>query len=247
MQLVEMQAELSDVGRRAVSGELAAVIAHELNQPLTAVVYYARSAQLMWQRSSDPALIDETLSKASTQANRAAEIVSRLRNFIGQGVHSPVAFSIGDLVTEVIKLTASTAKAGGIVVRTELVAAPDKVYADRVQISQVIDNLIRNAIDAMSENGRRPRILTVKSANDDTGDVTVRITDTGAGIAADLADRIFLPFITSKKQGMGLGLAICKTIISAHEGRLWYESVQGGGSAFAFSLHPYVDSSDSES
>ncbi len=237
LQLVEKQAELNEVGRRAASGELASVIAHELNQPLTAVVYYARSAQMMWQRKTVPAPMDEILAKASTQANRAAEILRRLRTFIGRGVNAPTIFTVNELIAEAVKLAMPAMKAEGIALRTMLLAEAHTVRADRVQISQVLDNLLRNAIDAMAASGRRPRILTVKSVNDAAGHVVVRIADTGGGVPADIAERIFQPFVSSKKQGMGLGLAICKTIIAAHEGELWYEPAEDGGAVFSFNLH----------
>jgi signal transduction histidine kinase len=244
LELVETQMELNEVGRRAASGELASTIAHELNQPLTAVVYYARSAQLMRQGQGDPAQLDEMLSKASTQANRAAEIVRRLRNFIGHGVHAPSVFSIDDLVAEVLKLTTPMTKAEGITVRTALEADLHWVYADRVQIFQVLDNLVRNAIDAMAAGGRRPRLLTVSSASDDLGEISVRVADSGPGVPPDMVERMFQPFVTSKKAGMGLGLAICRTIVGAHEGRLWYEPAEEGGAAFVFTLRAHIDADE---
>ena len=245
--LVEKQVELSRAERRAASGELASVIAHELNQPLTAIINYARASQLIQQRHGDPALLDETLSKTVVQANRAGEIVRRLRNFIGRGDNSPVAFAINDLVAEVIKLNTPSLRSEGIAIRTELSTDLDPVFADRVQIFQVLDNLFRNAIDAMVANRSRVRILAVRTARDPHGDICVRVADSGPGIGPDLADRIFLPFVTSKDLGMGLGLAICRTIVTAHEGRLWYEPAENGGAAFNFTLAAYLDDHDYDS
>ena len=239
--LIAMRTELNEVGRRAASGELASVIAHELNQPLTAIVNYARSAYLLWQRGNNPTLIDETLSKTIVQANRAAEIVRRLRDFIGRGKSAPVVFSMNELLAEVLKLSTPSLKTDGIELKVVFAEELTQVFADKVQISQVIDNLIRNAIDAMVTDGnKRQRVMSVKTASDELGSVRVSIGDTGPGISIEIADHLFRPFVTTKNFGMGLGLAICKTIINAHDGKLWHEPAVEGGTVFIFTLPAYL-------
>ena len=239
--LIAMRTELNEVGRRAASGELASVIAHELNQPLTAIVNYARSAYLLWQRGNNPTLIDETLSKTIVQANRAAEIVRRLRDFIGRGKSAPVVFSMNELLAEVLKFSTPSLKTDGIELKVVFAEELTQVFADKVQISQVIDNLIRNAIDAMVTDGnKRQRVMSVKTASDELGSVRVSIGDTGPGISIEIADHLFRPFVTTKNFGMGLGLAICKTIINAHDGKLWHEPAVEGGTVFIFTLPAYL-------
>ena len=244
LRLVEAQTKLHESGKRAASGELATMIAHELNQPLTAIINYARSSQLIAQQTGDPTLLNQTLAKTMAQANRAGEIVRHLREFISCGNRSPEAFSINGLAYEVLKLVMPPLKMDGIQLRIEFIPDLNPVFAERLQIFQVLDNLLRNAIDAMAANANRPKILTVRTSSCELGDIIVSVSDTGSGIPAAMADCVFTPFVTTKATGMGLGLAICKTIITAHEGRLWYEASPGGGTVFAFTLPPHIDGED---
>ena len=148
---------------------------------------------------------------------------------------------MNELLAEVLKLSTPSLKTDGIELKVVFAEELTQVFADKVQISQVIDNLIRNAIDAMVTDGnKRQRVMSVKTASDELGSVRVSIGDTGPGISIEIADHLFRPFVTTKNFGMGLGLAICKTIINAHDGKLWHEPAVEGGTVFIFTLPAYL-------
>jgi two-component system sensor kinase FixL len=218
-------------------GTLASSLAHELNQPLTAVATYCESARELLDQEQDAetlVMVREALDEAAQQAIRAGQIVRRLRDFMSTGETERRNESLQRLINEANALALVGSREHGIDVQLKLDPAADKIVVDRIQIQQVLVNLIRNAIDAMMETSRR--CLSVRTDRDGQGFVEVTIEDTGAGIGQAIAPQLFQPFVTSKQNGMGIGLSICRTIVEAHGGRIWFESGQNGGTAFHFTV-----------
>ena len=237
LRLQDLQAELAHVGRISEMSSFASSLAHELNQPLTAIANYCEAARdLLAGDRGDQSLDDvrEALDEASKEAIRAGQIVRRLRDFISHGDTEPRVESLARLVTEANALALVGSREHGIDVQVQLGRGADQVFVDRIQIQQVLTNLIRNAIDAMIDSPVRS--LTIRSSTGHEGFVTVSVEDTGPGISESIAPQLFQPFVTSKQAGMGVGLSICRTIIEAHGGRIWFEPRDGGGTIFHFTV-----------
>jgi len=236
-QLKDLQAELAHVGRVSEMGTLASSLAHELNQPLTAVTSYCQSIRLLAQDEADQntrELIAEAAEGAAKEALRAGEIVRRLRDFFARGDSERQVEDLPRLITEANALALVGSRELGMEVQVALDPEAQLVLADRVQIQQVIINLIRNAMDAMAEGEERLLTISTSGALDDF--VTISVQDTGPGISEAIADQLFQPFVTSKQAGMGIGLSICRTIIEAHGGRIWFEAAPERGTIFRFTL-----------
>jgi len=237
LRLQDLQSELAHVGRVSEMGTLASSLAHELNQPLTAVASYCESARDLLDNDPDRNALDmvrEALDEAAQQAIRAGQIVRRLRDFMSTGETEQHIESLQRLINEANALALVGSREHGIDVQLKLDPAADRVLVDRIQIQQVLVNLIRNAIDAMMDTSTR--CLALRTAPDGQGFVEVTIEDTGSGISEAIAAQLFQPFITSKQNGMGIGLSICRTIIEAHGGRIWFEPGATGGTAFHFTV-----------
>ena len=237
LRLQDLQSELAHVGRVSEMGTLASSLAHELNQPLTAVANYCESARDLLDQEPDAEtleMIKEALDEAAQQAVRAGQIVRRLRDFMSTGETERRIESLQRLINEANALALVGSREYGIDVQLELDPAADTVLVDRIQIQQVLVNLIRNAIDAMMDT--QVRSLTLRTASDGQGLVEVTIEDTGSGISDAIAAQLFQPFVTSKENGMGIGLSICRTIIEAHGGRIWFDLAANGGTAFHFTV-----------
>lgn len=237
LRLHEIQSELAHVGRVSEMGVLASALAHELNQPLTAVANYCEAARDLL--ASDPdeetlRTVREALDDAAQQAVRAGQIVRRLRDFMAHGETERQLESLHKLVSEANALALVGSKEHGIAIKIELNARETEVFVDRIQIQQVLVNLLRNAVDAMISSPRK--LLTVHTEDVADGMVEVSVSDTGSGISESVAPQLFQPFVTSKETGMGIGLSICRTIVEAHGGRIWFEPRQGGGTIFRFTL-----------
>ncbi len=238
--LLELQAELTHTSRLSAMGEMAAALAHELNQPLTAVGNSVGAIGMML--ADETRVVDEkrrqqvlrAAKHAETQAVRAGEIVRRLRQFISRGEADTQVEDLNLLIADAVALALPNPAAAGITVRRFIQPAASTVLADRIQIQQVMVNLVRNAVEAM--NGQQThRILTI-SATANNGMALVRVSDTGAGVAPEAEAGLFSPFVSTKTDGMGVGLSICRRIIEAHGGEMSFEPAAGGGAEFRFTL-----------
>ena len=236
IRMEELQNELAHVSRISAMGTMASSLAHELNQPLAAIANYLEGAA---QLLSDPdpenvATARAALAEATQQSVRAGRIVRGLRDFIGRRDTEKHVESLGRLINEANALALIGAREQGIEVSINFDPAADKVLVSRVQVQQVLINLIRNGIEAMAEAAvKKLMIMTHRIAN---GFVRVSVTDSGTGLASEVAARLFQPFLSTKDDGMGLGLSICQTIVEAQGGTIWAESALGGGTAFHFTL-----------
>ncbi len=237
VRLRDLQSGLAHVGRVSEMGMLASSLAHELNQPLTAVASYCETARDLLASAPDPdtlVMLREALDDAAQQAIRAGQIVQRLRDFVSNGETERKVESLPRLMTEANALALIGSREHGIEVQLHFNPIAEKVFVDRIQIQQVLVNLIRNAIDAMVDSPVRS--LTIRTETERPGCVCVSIEDSGSGISETVARQLFQPFVTSKKSGMGVGLSICRTIVEAHGGRIWFEPGPDSGTIFHFTL-----------
>jgi two-component system sensor kinase FixL len=234
--LQELQSELVHISRLTAMGEMASALAHELNQPLSAIANYMKGSRRLLEGRADEqsGMVRDAMDKAAEQSLRAGQIIRRLRDFVARGESERRVESIKKLVEEASALALVGAKDQGVRVLFRLDPAVDLVLADKVQIQQVILNLMRNAIEAMEQSDRRELVLSISPTS--SGMVDISVADTGSGIADDIMPHLFQPFITSKRHGMGVGLSISRTIIEGHGGRIWAESNPGGGTVFHFTL-----------
>jgi signal transduction histidine kinase len=234
----EAQMALAHANRVATMGQLTASITHEVNQPITAAVTYALAARRFL--SADPPdfrEVDDALSLIVKEGNRAGEVVERVRALIKKVPARKDAVAIDDAILEVIALTRTEAVNNGVSVRTQFAEGFPRVQGDRVQLQQVMLNLIVNAIQAMGGIGEGPRELQISiDAVPSEGGVCVAVRDTGPGLSPESLSRLFEPFYTTKPDGMGMGLSICRSIIEAHGGRLWATRCEPRGALFQFTI-----------
>lgn len=234
--LEALQSELIHVSRVSAMGTMASTLAHELNQPITAIANYAESVRdlLAAPDPEDLPMIREALDDTAKEALRAGNIVRRLREFVARGEVEKSIERLPELINEAAALALLGAREKGIEPRFDLDPYASPVLIDRVQIQQVLINLVRNAIEAM--DGSPERRLTITSQLDEPGFARVIVADTGPGVAPEIADQLFTAFVSTKAEGMGLGLSICRTIVEANGGRIWMESPTVGGTEFHFTL-----------
>jgi len=234
-QLHSLQSELAHVSRISAMGTLATSIAHELNQPLTAITNYVEAALdlLADPTSENLATIREALKESASETIRAGQIVQRLREFISRGDTTREFTSLSRIVKEASALALIDGDARDVDFVVNLDTHGDRVLVDAVQIQQVLVNLIRNALEAMQGCEIKQLTITSKAADDM---VQISVCDSGPGLDAHVAERLFHPFVSTKASGMGLGLSICHTIINAHEGKIWATPSPGGGTEFHFTL-----------
>ena len=237
----ELQAELMHISRLTALGEMASTLAHELNQPLSAIANYLSGGRRLLERDPpDPVRAAEAMDKAADQAVRAGQIIRHLRDFIARGESTRDVESLSKLIEEASALALIGAKEHGVRVSYRFDPRFDLVLADKIQIQQVILNLIRNAIDAMMAAPRRELAITTDIAPDPDF-ALISVADTGPGLSSEIAGRLFESFMTTKPNGMGVGLSISRTIIESHGGRIWVETNADGGATFNFTLKRIVE------
>jgi two-component system sensor kinase FixL len=235
LRLQELQAELLQISRLSAMGEMAAALAHELNQPLSAIANYLNVAQLLLRSENAGSEAIKPMGKAAEQTLRAGDIIRRLREFIAGGGPERSVESLSKVIQEAASLALTGARERGVRVEIAEDGAADRVLIDKVQVQQVVVNLVRNALEAMETSSRRELRITTRAHSEAFAQVTV--ADTGSGISETVASRLFQPFVTTKGGlGMGVGLSICRTIIEAQGGRIWTEPTPGGGAQFSFTL-----------
>jgi two-component system sensor kinase FixL len=234
----ELQSELVHVSRLTAMGEMASSLAHELNQPLSAITSYLRgAATLLRSEQPDKDRVIEALDRSSAQALRAGDIIKRLREFVAKGETQHTLESPAVLLEEAAALALVGAREQGVRVSLRCDHDLPDVVVDKIQIQQVALNLIRNAVEAMETTGRRELTIGVRRQN---GVASFSVMDSGTGIAPEIAEHLFRPFVTSKPNGLGVGLSICRTIIEAHGGRIIVRANDGGGTVFEFTL-PFTE------
>ncbi|PBN42929.1 PAS domain S-box protein [Sphingobium sp. D43FB] len=234
--LEELQSELIHVARVSAMGTMASTLAHELNQPITAVANYVEAVRdlLAEPDPEDFPEIREALQDAAGEAMRAGHIVRRLRDFVARGEVEKTIGSLPNLINEATAFGLLGANEKSIRTRLDIDHDAASVLVDKIQIQQVLVNLIRNAVEAMGTSAQR--LLTIRTMPDQPGFVRVTVADTGPGVAPEVAEQLFKAFVSTKSEGMGLGLSICRTIVEANGGRIWMEPAEGGGSQFHFTL-----------
>jgi two-component system, LuxR family, sensor kinase FixL len=234
--LQDLQSELIHMSRFTAMGEMASTLAHELNQPLTAVASYLNGCRrlLAATESVQNLMLRDAIDRAAEQALRAGHIIRRMRQFVARGESERQIENLAQLIEEASALALVGIKEAGVRVSFVFDPRATFVLADKIQIQQVILNLVRNAIEAMQETTRRE--LTIATVEQPDGMAEISIADTGPGIAPEIALQLFQPFVTTKTQGMGVGLSISRTIVEAHGGRLWAEPNPSGGTIFGLTL-----------
>ncbi len=232
----EVELELAHANRVATVGQLTASIAHEVKQPITAAITYALAAR-RWLSAEPPNFreVDHALSLIVKEGNRAGDVVARIRTLIKKAPPRNERLDINEAILEVVALTRHEAVKNRVSIETQLTEGLPRVQGDRVQLQQVLLNLIINAIEAMRDVGEEERELLISTRNEPDG-VSVEVRDSGPGFAPAALERAFEAFYTTKQAGLGLGLSICRSIIEAHEGRLWATAAEPRGAFFAFML-----------
>jgi PAS domain S-box-containing protein len=240
--LLDAQMELARVTRVTTLGELTASIAHEVNQPLAAVVANAEAC-LRWLDRGPPDLdaARRSVEWVIDDGNRAGEVIRRIRALANKTGIEKIPLDVNDVTRETVALVQRELISHEVSLQMELAPALPMILADRVQLQQVIINLVMNGIEAMQSVSDRPRELVIRSLQDKTQEVLVSVTDCGVGIAAENADRLFNAFFTTKPRGMGMGLSICRSIMEAHNGRLWATANVPHGATFQFTLPVNAD------
>jgi two-component system, LuxR family, sensor kinase FixL len=232
----ELQEELIHAARLASLGEITSMVAHEVNQPLSASGTYLEVARELLNSNDEGARAKglKAIDQANAQIKRVGDTVRRIREFARKKTPELALEDINRIIEEANAIAAVGSKARSIRTTFNLSSARPQAMIDRIQIQQVVMNLVRNAIDAMTGHNRREMIL--QSQITDDNEVEINVIDSGPGVSEVAAKKLFTPFVTTKKDGTGLGLAICRTIVEAHGGKLWHEKNDVGGATFKFTL-----------
>ncbi|MGC2855776.1 ATP-binding protein [Novispirillum sp. DQ9] len=239
--LRDQQNQLALISRLAVTGEMASALAHELNQPLLASIAYARAAQRLLGQpgdgpSGDAGRARDLIDKAVAQAERAGEVIRGLRTFLRNAPPDIRPVAPRDIIAETTALARADAAYWSVVLRTEVPERLPEVLADRVQIEQILLNLIHNSVESIAAAGSPRREILVRAFTDEPNGVVFEVEDSGPGVVPDMVPRLYSPFATTKPAGMGLGLPICRSITEAHGGRLWLDETFAGGARFRLRL-----------
>lgn len=242
--LHEMQSELLHVSRLGTMGEMAGALAHELNQPLAAMTNYLQGSRRLLEGNPDKhaSLLTSALEKAAERSLRAGQIIKRLREFVSRGETEKKIESLKKMIEDANALALVAAGDRSLQVNIHLDPAIDTVLVDRIQIQQVLLNLLRNAIEAMRKAPRRELLVSTRLTAD--GMVMVSVADSGPGISPEIASKLFQPFVTTKTQGMGIGLSLCQTIVESHGGQINAEANSAGGTIFRFTIQAAMESED---
>lgn len=243
--LKDLQSELLHVSRLTDMGQMSSALAHELNQPLTAIANYTKAARRTLDQGVEASRdkVQELLDKAAGQALRAGQIIRRLRDFVEKRGDNRAPEDVNKIIEEALALVFVGTVESSATVKAKLGAHLPKVLIDKIQIQQVVLNLVRNAFEAMACSPRREVCVSTEQENEDF--VLVAIADSGPGLPEEVAGKLFQPFVTTKTDGMGIGLSICRSIVDAHGGKLWATSRPGDGVTFRFQL-PIAQSRDEE-
>jgi C4-dicarboxylate-specific signal transduction histidine kinase len=236
-QLNRLRVDLAHVGRLTTMGELTASIAHEVNQPLMAIVTNAESC-LLWLKRQKPNL-DKARNAAERivkNGHRASSVIKSIRSLARKAAPEIVVLDINSLIAETLELMQYELRRKEIALEIRLLDTPQSITGDRIQLQQVIVNLVLNAIEAMSVTALPARVLRILTEYDENRNVLISVQDSGSGLDPTNLDRIFDPLFTTKPNGMGLGLSICRSIVESHGGRLWASPNPRGGSIFSFTL-----------
>ena len=234
--LKSVQEDLSRLSRTMSMAEMAASIAHELNQPLTAVVTHAYACR-EWLRG-EPINMEKaaaTAEKIVQESTRASSVVSRVRALFRKDTQVREPADMNRLIQDLVRLLRDEAIRREITIRLDLARDLPRLNMDQIQIQQVLRNLVMNAMEAMDQTAL-PRDINIRSGNHGAGAIQITVEDRGPGVAAEIALRIFEPFFSTKPEGTGMGLAICRSIVEAHDGRLWVEHPPQGGAVFQFTV-----------
>ena len=232
-----LEHRLAHVGRFNLMGEMAAGIAHEINQPLSAIATYAQAAKRVMQRDEkDIGVLQDIYGKIDDQARRAGQVIENLRKLIRKQEIETQSLDVNRVIADVMALIEADARSEGIPVDVRAEASLPKVRADAVQLQQVLLNLTRNSVDAMRDGLAKERGIIIATGRSERGGVRIAVTDHGHGVSPRLGDDIFHPFVTTKRDGLGVGLAISKTIVESYGGSLSYADNPVGGSIFSIEL-----------
>jgi PAS domain S-box-containing protein len=242
LEVQQQRGELAHLSRVTMLGELSGSLAHELNQPLTAILSNAQAAQrFLAHDNADLNEVRDILADIVAEDKRAGEVIRRLRLLLKKGEVQHQPFDINEVVREVLKLVRSDLVNQGVAVEAELAPALPEVNADRVQLQQVLLNLVMNACDAMAGGPAGDHKLIIRTELAGSEGIRVSVADRGVGLASENLEKVFEPFFTTKVQGMGLGLSVCRSIITAHGGKLWATNNPGRGATFQFTLPTGVE------
>lgn len=231
--LNDLQAQLAHTTRLSELGQLVAALVHEINQPLTAIRNYASGLEQL-VRTGNYAAAPRGVTGIVTQVSRADAIIRRLRDFVRKGAPTVQAERLDGIIDEAVELATINPAAKGVTVNVDLAERDARVFVDRVQIQQVLFNLLRNAIEAT--DGRDERVLTIRTSISEGGVIAVDVSDTGPGISDTVLAELFKPFVTTKSAGMGVGLSVCRTIVEGHGGTLTGHNPPGSGALFRLTL-----------
>jgi len=235
--LAELQAELAHVSRISSMGEMAAGLAHELNQPLTAITNYAKGTlRRLHAGGGDSVDLMPIMELIAEQALRAGDIIRKIRGFMNRSEPKKTRINLRHVIDEVMALLAGEINMSGIEIAIEVSKSLPPVMADSIQVQQVLLNLIRNSVAAMNGDGANHHRLEVGAKAESAGGVEIHVTDNGPGVPPDVVERLFEPFFTTKTDGLGMGLSISRSIVTGHNGRIWFSSTPGQGASFHFTL-----------